>query len=328
MADAPLIVHGTHPKKHLHKRALDVNFDLVTGGFGPDGKDNLTLSGHRVRAYITNAGMASGSSLSLRVEGMSLSNMNRLSVIRARQTWQNANRITLLGGDETNPMTVIFSGYVTAAFADFTGSPNVAFQVEANNLSLAAVKIPPPISFSGPVSFLTIVSIIANHMGWGVVNHGVTAVFENFYGWGDDRSILERLALSVKAVFHLDEEMANLHVWPRDYAYTGSEGSMPHISAKSGLIGYPAYSDAGVLFECLFNPYIRYNSPVQLESEYAPAGWVNNQNGQMPSSSTPANGIWMPYIIEHTLESEIPDGQWSTFVGAVRNGNPAEFKYS
>lgn len=322
------IVHGSRSAQKLHKRKLDVAFNIVTGGFGPNGADSLTLSGHRVRAHITNAGMASGSSLSLRVEGMTLSSMNRLSVIRSRQTWQNANRLTLLGGDDSSPMAVVFSGYVTAAFADFTGAPNVAFQVEANNLCLSAASAMPPISFNGAVDFETVATAICYTMGWRVKNHGVKAVFPSYYGYGDPRSALERLCMSVKAIFHLDENMSFLHIWPRDFAYADDiDVDMPYISAKSGLIGYPAYSDARVLFECLFNPNIRYNSPLRLKSNYAPAGWVNNQNGQVPSQTSPANGIWTPYIIEHNLESEVPDGQWTTFVGATRGDNPTNFKF-
>ncbi|WP_338332831.1 baseplate hub protein [Acetobacter sp. LMG 32666] len=323
---ATVDVVGKRTSGKLHRRKLDVNFNLVTGGFGPGGKDNLTLSGHRVRAHITNAGMATGSSLSLRIEGMTLSEMNRMSVIRARQTWQNANRITLYGGDEKTPMTTIFSGYVTAAFADFTGAPNVAFQVEANNLCLAAAKIIPTISFSSAVSLVTVASVVADAMGWTLVNHGVHTVFPSFYGWGDARSILERLALAAKVVFHVNEDLESLHIWPSDSVDISAEKDMPDISAQNGLIGYPAYSDAGVLFECLFNPNIRYNSPLRLKSNYAPAGWVNNQNGQVPAQTSPANGIWTPYIIEHNLESEVPDGQWTTFVGATRGDNPANFK--
>lgn len=323
-----MTVTGHRSERRLHQRKLDVKFDLVTGGFGPDGKDSLMLSGHRVRTHITNAGMAAGSSLSLRIEGMTLSEMNRMCVIRTRMTWQNANKITLLGGDETSPMSVIFSGYVTAAFVDFTGAPNVAFQVEANNLCLSAVTAMQPISFNGPAAFQTIASAICNAMGWTLLNHGVKAVFPSYYGCGDPRSAMERLCLSVKADFHLDEDLKTLHVWPHDYAYKADDEGvdMPYISSESGLIGYPAYSDAGVLFECLFNPKIRYNSPLRLKSDYAPAGWVDNQNGQVPAQTSPANGIWTPYIIEHNLESEVPDGQWTTFVGATRGDNPANYK--
>ncbi|MFT9459484.1 MAG: hypothetical protein ABF611_08020 [Acetobacter orientalis] len=323
------IVTGKYSQRKLQKRKLDVNFQLVSGGFGPDGKDNLTLSGHRVSAHITHGGMASGSSMSLRIEGMSLSYMNRLSVIRSRQTWQNANRITLYGGDGSHVPVDIFSGYITSAFVDFSGAPNVAFQVEASNLSLSAAKILPPISFSGSVAFETIASIICNSMGWTLINHGVKSVFSSYYGYGDPRSALEKLCLSVKAIFHLDEKMNALHVWPFGYSYIADDADkdMPYISSKSGLIGYPAYSDAGVLFQCLFNPYIKYYSPVKLHSDYSPAAWVNNQNGQLPSTISPASGVWLPYIIEHTLETEMPDGQWQTFVGAVRGDNPFQFRF-
>lgn len=325
------VVTGRRHFPTLKRRSLDVNFTIKTGGFGPDGADSLTLTGHRVRAHITNAGMAAGSSLSLRVSGMSLSKMNRLSIIRARQTWQNANMITLYGSGDDGAMTAIFSGYITAAFVDFTGAPDVAFQVEANNLSLSAAKSMPVISFGTPVEFETVASLICESQGWALKNHGVKATFPNYYGYGDARSALEKLCLSVKAIFHFDFVNQNtqiLHVWPKDYNYTADDigSDMPYISKSSGLIGYPAYSDAGVLFQCLFNPYIRYFSPVKLKSDYAPAGWANNQNGQLPQGASPASSTWLPYVIEHTLESEIPDGQWQTFVGAVRGDNPLKYR--
>lgn len=326
------VVTGKRHHPVLQRRSLDVNFTLKTGGFGPNGEDSLTLSGHRVRAHIANAGMAAGSSLSLRISGMTLSKMNRLSVIRARQTWQSANTITLYGSGNDGAKVAIFSGYITAAFVDFTGAPDVVFQVEANNLSYAAAKAMPVISFGSAVDFGTIASLICVSQGWALKNHGVKATFPNYYGYGDARSALEKLCLSVKAIFHFDFINANtqvLHIWPRDYSYAeGDVGAdTPYVSKSSGLIGYPAYSDAGVMFQCLFNPYIRYYTPVRLQSDYAPAGWVDNKNGQLPQGASPASSTWLPYVIEHTLESEIPDGQWQTFVGAVRGDNPLQFKF-
>lgn len=163
----------------LQRRSLDVNFTLKTGGFDPNGEDSLTLSGHRVRAHIANAGMAAGSSLSLRISGMTLSKMNRLSVIRGRQTWQNANTITLYGSENDGAMVAIFSGYITAAFVDFTGAPDVVFQVETNNLSLSAAKAMPVISFGSAVDFETIASAICVSQGWALKNHGVKARHHN-----------------------------------------------------------------------------------------------------------------------------------------------------
>lgn len=329
MSETVVTAKRHHPA--LQRRSLDVNFTLKTGGFGPNGEDSLTLSGHRVRAHIANAGMASGSSLSLRISGVSLSKMNRLSVIRARQTWQNANTITLYSSGDNGVMVAIFTGYITAAFVDFTGSPEVVFQVEANNLCYSAAVPMPVISFGSAVAFETIASLICTSQGWVLKNHGVKATFPNYYGYGDARSALEKLCLSVKAIFHLDTVNSSsqiLHVWPRDYNYANDDigEDMPYISKSSGLIGYPAYSDAGVLFQCLFNPYIRYFSPVELKSDYAPAGWVDNQNGQLPQGASPASSVWLPYVIEHTLESEVPDGQWQTFVGAVRGDNPLQLR--
>ena len=66
------IATGHRSEMRLPQRKLDVKFDLVTGCFGPDGKDRLMLSGYRVLTHITNAGIAARSSSSLRFAGLYL----------------------------------------------------------------------------------------------------------------------------------------------------------------------------------------------------------------------------------------------------------------
>ncbi|WP_225578757.1 baseplate J/gp47 family protein [Novacetimonas hansenii] len=71
------------PVAPFTQKALEVSFGVASGGFGAGGTDTVTLSGLRCHAQVTNAGLPGGSTLSLRVGGMALSMMNRLSVLSA-----------------------------------------------------------------------------------------------------------------------------------------------------------------------------------------------------------------------------------------------------
>ncbi len=83
------------------------------------------------------------------------------------------------------------------------------------------------------------------------------------------------------------------------------------------MIGYPTYNNSGVSITTLFDPRLNFMSPFAIDSQFLPAAWVNNQAGQI--APMPVNGTWRANMVTHSLDSEIPNGQWFTRVDAIRN---------
>ena len=298
----------------LADREITVTFHLGTGAFGPGGQDTVTLSGLRVGAHIEVVGDLSASTATVRIEGMPLTTMNRLSVAQlAGDLYQpTASTITIQAGDASQGGTLpmIFTGHIQEAFIDFEGAPEVAFQVTAMSAGFAAVQAITPTSFSGPASVATILSAIATKAELAFSNNGVTAVLQNHYSAGSTHDQIYQVCQASRTVNLI---MGNtLTIWPRGRRPTTF---IPQISAETGLIGYPAYNAAGVAFTTVFDGRLTFQQTIELQSAYLPAAWTNQSGGLQPNA--PSNGQWVVFKVTHELQSQMPDGPWFTHVVAV-----------
>lgn len=330
MTDTAVAKAARLPQSFRHKK-IDVTFEIDTGALGPTAtKDVIQLSGLRCRATISEAAMLDGTVLSLRVEGMALPLMNRLSVIQALVTSDNrsyqrnaSNTVKVQAGDDATGMSTVFAGQIVEAFVDFSASPGTAFQVSAVNIRDAQTRTAEPTSYPGPTHAATIFSDIAQKAGFSdCVVHGLNIYLRNVYEAGSPAQQLDRLAHAVGAVYHVNTENV-LHVYARDYADEQNDEHYPIVDKNTGLIGYPAYNQNGVSFTCLFNPALQMFENMFLKSAYLPQGWVDNQAGQNVPAM-PSWGQWNISFLQHDIASEMPNGPWFTYARAQRADLPGK----
>ena len=301
------------------KKCIDVVFNIVQGGF--DGSDNetITLTGYRVGCQIQNAGLETGVICALRIEGMKLDLMNRLSAVQSSVISQSLNTVTVKAGNDGEVLPVIFSGGIIEGFADFSASPNVAFVVTAMSTAQASSRRVSFTSFKGAVSVETAMKTIAAKVGLGFVNKGVTSTLPSAYYAGSALSQMQHCADAARINYNI--AMNQLVIWPKDIL-SDATGAID-ISSEKGLIGYPNYSQGGVSLQCLFNSTIGLFSTIKLTSQYSPAAWVNN-NGQLLSQPgyaavyPPSNGLWVVQRVQHDIQTEVPGGPWLTTLEAAR----------
>lgn len=302
----------------ITKKQIDIVFDIRQGGFS-GAPETITLRDHRVGCQVLSTGLETGMMCSLRIEGMRLSTMNRLSVAQASVIDQSSNTVTVMAGDEGSPHPTIFSGGIVEAFVDYGASPDVAFQVTALSTAIPAAMPITATSFPAGARVSDIMSAIASKVGLEFSNHGVDAVMTGGVNYpGSAMQQIDACARSVGVEYHIG--MGTLSIWPKDVSSTGS-GIL--VSAATGMIGYPNYSQGGVLVQTLFNPGINFRDTIKLDSQYSPAAWVNN-DGQLraiagaASMYPPSNGLWVVQKIEHDLQTEVQNGPWFTMLEAQR----------
>ncbi|MFT8814366.1 baseplate hub protein [Acetobacter fabarum] len=301
------------------KRKIDVVFNIVQGGFDGSNNEQITLTGHRVSCQILSAGMETGVMCALRIEGMQLSQMNQLSVVQSSVVSQSQNTVTVLAGNEGDALSAVFSGGIIEGFVDYSGAPNVAFEVRALSTAIPDTMPITTTSFNAGASVATIMESIAGKIGLKFQNHGVDSVLAGpvYYC----HSALEQMnACAQAAGIYYIISMNVLHIWPK--AFVVDTGGAIEVSSDNGLIGYPNYSQGGVGLQCLFNPSIGFRSTIKLKSQYSPAAWVND-SGQLNSLAggsiyPPSNGLWIVQRMQHDLQSEEPNGVWLTTIEAAR----------
>ncbi|QEO18652.1 hypothetical protein FLP30_09035 [Acetobacter vaccinii] len=283
----------------------------------------MSLSGHRVSCQIVAAGLETGVMCALRIEGMKLSDMNALSTLQATIIAQSMNSVLVearSGG--SGAWQGVFSGAVVEAFTDYNGPPNIAFQVSAQSMAMPNAMPISPTSFKGDVSAVTILQAIADKVGLTFRNNGVKATLSGgVYYEGPAAQQIQAVASATRISYCI--AMDTLTIWPETIGPDGS-GAV-EVSADTGMMGYPAYSQYGVQLRTLFTSAIGFRTTIKLDSQYSPAAWVNAY-GQMNHLSSqniymPSNGLWIVQRVQHDLQSETPGGQWTTYFEAARPEN-------
>lgn len=272
------------------ERRIRLTFLLGQGDFGNDGYNQSTYEGLRVSATVTKNGGVSMSQLSMRVYGMSLSAMNRLSTLGKPLTDGRNNKVRVEAGDDEVGYTTVFIGTISQAWAVMNDQANAALVVTAHSGLLDALRPTAPASYTGPTSVSNIMATLAQEMGYQFEDGGVQVTLANPYLSGTPRMQVEAVAQAAGINWTIDDE--TLAIWPAG----GTRGGLiPLLSPDTGLINYPAFTQNGLALTVLFTPSITFGGQVQVES-----------------ALTPANGTWTVFSVTHELESETPGGKWFT----------------
>ena len=273
------------------RRKIELSFAYGTGPYGIDNPRVVTLSGLRVMCNALIAGGSGMGQLSLRIYGMSLSLMNELSTVGKLPVVFRRNTITVRAGDDESGMAQIYQGTITAAWADMESAPDTAFVVTAAAGLIEALLPIPASSYPGSADAAVILSNLADQMGVGFENNGVSVILSTPYFSGSARAQAESCVKAAGIEWN-GIENGVLAIWPKG-SYRG--GLIPLISADTGMVGYPTYTSTGIIVSTLFNPTIRFGALAKVSSVL-----------------TPANGYWKVVTLNHEVESELPDGIWFT----------------
>lgn len=286
------------------KREINLAFVLGEGSFGEGDSNAVEITGLRTSCQITRSGGVSMSGLNLRVWGMPLSVMQKLSVLNILALQQyRRNVVTVTAGDAENGFGVVFSGEIKEAWVDAEQSPDVCFTLTAFEGMTDKVRPVAPNSFKGSASVDTLMASIARQMQppRTFENHGVDVTLDNVYLPGTLDEQMRKVANAAECVAYTDS--TTLAIWPVGGA---RGGAILELSAANGLVGYPQFSQTGVSLTVLYTPSLSYGQKIRLRSVLG----------------SPADGDWIVANVTHNLNSETPGGQWFTYVECGRDGFP------
>jgi hypothetical protein len=273
-------------------RQIGLRFELGIGQFGADGLNIVEFSGLRCQADIAKPGGGSMSRLDLRVWGMPLDVMRKLTVLNSLFFGARLNQITVSAGDAGQPLAVVFDGTITEAWADLQAAPDAAFVVTAMTGYVASVRPVAPVSFKGSVDVAELLASIASTIDppLGIENSGVKARLLNPYYPGTAMDQIRAVARDAGINALIDGN--TLAIWP---TFASRGALVPVIAPETGLIGYPAFTQNSIRLRTLFNPTLAHGQRVEVHS------LVEQANGQ-----------WNVANITHNLSAELPGGPWFT----------------
>lgn len=276
-------------------KLLQVNFTLDSGTF--DGTNNTKqILGLRAECEIDKSGQPAKNKMKLKVYGMNQADMKALTTIPSEANKPLAvhhNKVQVLAGD-LNGMAVAFEGEITEAYSNYHQPPNLYFSVEAIAGFYPSLAPAKPTSYKGAVAVSTLMSNLANQMGYQFENAGVTAQLSNPYLPGTAFSQAASVATAANIEWGVDD--GKLYISPLGQPRAGTA---PLISKDTGLDEYPTFDKKGLKFSCLYNPGLKLGGLCVVQS-----------------AIDVACGTWKINTLKHSLSTLSPGGKWLSKVEA------------
>jgi hypothetical protein len=293
-------------------KSLRVTFTLTNSNakFPGTEANTLQLTGLRMSAVIQGAGLPAFPEASLRIYGMSQSDMNALAIVHVQggkpQYSRNVVTIEADSGDGRG-YNFVFAGNIYQAGPDYTDPPNVSLFVHAQVGGFDQLNIANPTSYPVGTPVATIVANIAAKMSFVFENDGVTAIASgNPYYSGALTNQLRKVCTQYNILYGLEPPNL-LTISPM-----GVPRTLPifTLSPTSGLIGYPEVLGNGYIkVRALFNPAFRQNGPLTI----ANSGVVIDLGLESTTNlNSLADGNWIIGPLQHVLECLKPSGAWFT----------------
>lgn len=274
------------------KRALRIQFTLRNGTLDDGKSQTVDFTGLRAELVLDQPGAqgVAADQFNMRVFGVPLSVMNAFSTNTVQALTNQGNRVSVAAGDEGGPLHGIFDGTILMAYPDFSGQPEVSFNVAAragyfNQLAPAA-----PNSYAGQVDVAAAIESLAKQMGYGFTNNGVRIHLNDQYLSGSAMAQVNKLAEAAGIACVLSNNV--ISIWPNGGAI---DNQAIDVSPANGLVGYPQFTELGINIKTEFRPDLRYGRTVNVTS-----------------SVQRASGLWYCLGNRHELSTLATGGPWFT----------------
>lgn len=268
--------------------------------FPESGTNTLKIANTRASVSIQTVPLVP-TRASVKIFGMLPADMQALTVIFFNARQKIVFNSLVIEQNSGAGWTQVFSGMITDAQPRYRAMPNAFFEMQAMTGYQHQIAPVPALSYRGTVPVAVIAQQLATNMGYSLDNTGgVTASVTNCNLPGTNMDQLNRLCQMSRTQYVIivnntnnGQQSGTLYIYPNG-KYAPSI-PMVQLSPTSGLDGYPELEKFGLVITSLFNPTIAAGGRIQVTDSV-----------DVPN----ANGIWSPFMVDHTLESNLPGGMW------------------
>ena len=283
-----------------NQRSLRFEFTNETSSFDEKGNNTISISEVRSTVSFQSAGNLFGSQANVSLFGLSMELLASLSSKAMGLFGSDTERISMkiYVGD-----TAIFVGYMTSSIANMNTAPNSALMITATANADLQNKPSPPFSFNGATPVTSVITAICKAAGYSPYITGLDGIVAtNPHYEGSIFNQLEKLCDD----FDIAMSVASptITFWPQNEK---KDDVMPLISPEYGLIGYPIFSNGGVMFQTQFSTLL-----------------TTGRNVKLITSLPHASGTYKLTSVSHELSSWMPDGPWHSVCIANRILNEGE----
>lgn len=285
--------NGSFRFRHLYCQ-ITLSQGSFTGGSG----NSIIVQDLAMSVHVEKLGPPDFGKASVEIYGMTLEHMSQLTTLTMRPLYTRRNYLNVFASDENDAYSQIFAGSITNAAADLN-APNTKIKIDAEVGFWGRVTPQDRNVIQGEQPVAAFIEMQAKKCGMTFCNMGVTSQLRNAIFTGSPVQQARKAASQVGAELIIDDNQMIL--LPNGASV---KGTVPKLSAKTGLLGYPVMTQNGIECRAIFNPNLRFAGLVEIES-------------MVPKCS----GQWRIIKLAHDLATGMPDkGNWeSTFTAFYPN---------
>ncbi|KLP39865.1 hypothetical protein [Enterobacter ludwigii] len=276
------------------KKDLHFVFTRASGDFDSKGTDQISIGNIRASVKLAAYGNVSGFTAEIVLYGLSAELLSMLSTkgtIGAMEEDPGAVTVEIYSGK-----TKLFSGGIWSAYANMNALPESSLMFNA--VAGLSLRTNATLAFSvpGAVELGMMLTAIAKAAGLGARMVGVTGSVNNPHCTGSAMQQIIDICSDYQLSYQIVDEV--LIVWPQ----SGSpDDVVPHVSPQNGLVGYPVFTQNGIMFQTTFSPLLSAGRIVGLETS-------------LPNAS----GRYTLSTVEHMLTTWTEGGSWHSICQAFR----------
>ena len=275
----------------FRKRKLRFQITLSQGSF-KGGGNSIVIEDLGMTAKVEKSGPPEFGKASVEIYGLKLDVMEQLSTLNMNPMFVRKNYLNIFAGDEIAGMSQIFAGTIVNAAADFNSQPETKFKIEARIGLWGSVKAQGQNVVAGTQPVSSFISQQAGVANLQFENQGVSSTIKDAVFTGSPIEQARQAAAQVGAELVIDDE--KMILIPNGSSVKG--GTVPVVSATTGLLGYPVMTQNGIDFKAIFDPNFKFAGLVQIQS-------------LVPKVS----GQWRIIKLSHNLAANLPNvGNWES----------------
>lgn len=252
--------------------------------------NQYVFQGFATNVAISKTGGVDFATAQVEIYGLSLPVMAQLTTLAFKPLNRRWNLIEIAAGEAGTDMPIVFRGCVTVAYADLNGSSPV-LKIEAQVGAYSILEPASTVSIQGGQDAAAFIESQSKQAGFEFQNNGVQGTISDMTIYGDPITKIRSTANAVGADVIFDDDKTIL-VPPG--GVRRAEGGVPVVSAESGMIGYPTFTDQGIQCRSFFRPELHVAAAVQVQSivPHATGVWKIQQLTHTLSAHNPYSAVW------------------------------------
>lgn len=278
------------------QRDIEVTVVLSKGSFGGEGNTKI-MRGLATAVNIEKVGLPDKNKASVGIYGLPISDMEEMTTLAFLPLETEKNLIEIKAGEADGEFSLVFSGEISSAFANFNQSPNVVFTIEALAGYFPALTAIPASTGKGSIAIIDLLNKLCGQAGYSLINEGVSGSCHCPYYVGSPIEQMKQVAEDNDFELIIDDN--EVIALPLGVA---RKGNTVILSKDTGLIGYPTFTSDGISLVCVYEGSLKLGGLVKVESI-------------VPKAS----GIWKITKLSHTLSANVTgENIWQSSIEGVQ----------